>query len=145
MKRNSIAFLHFSRGVRLSLAGTGVLAAFLFAFVLTGGPTLCAQSPTGWSAVIVPTGEYGRYIQSLPIEQRPGRPFHLYGNTIRWRQQRLTSSGWSRPFRVLVLGTPELRSETELWDVYTPNATHSRSVSNPVIPAVTLPYYQMAK
>jgi len=37
----------------------------------------------GWSPVIIATGEYRNQIKSIPVEQRPYRPFHFYGNTIR--------------------------------------------------------------
>jgi len=37
----------------------------------------------GWSPVIIATGEYRRQIEALPIEHRPYRPLHFYGNTVR--------------------------------------------------------------
>ena len=37
----------------------------------------------GWSPVIIATGEYGEKIRSMPLEKRPYRPFHIYGNTVR--------------------------------------------------------------
>jgi hypothetical protein len=37
----------------------------------------------GWSPIVIPTGEYREQIKSMPIEQRPYRPLHFYGNTIR--------------------------------------------------------------
>jgi len=37
----------------------------------------------GWSPIIIPTGAYRQEIKSMPIEQRPYRPGHFYGNTVR--------------------------------------------------------------
>ena len=45
-------------------------------------PESSAAEP-GWSPVIIATGDYRKQIQATPIEQRPYRPFHFYGNTIR--------------------------------------------------------------
>ena len=42
-----------------------------------------AQAEPGWSPVVIPTGAYREQIKSMPIEQRPYRPFHFYGNTVR--------------------------------------------------------------
>lgn len=42
-----------------------------------------AAAEPGWSPVVVATGEYREQIKSLPMEQRPYRPLHFYGNTIR--------------------------------------------------------------
>jgi hypothetical protein len=41
-----------------------------------------AAEPT-WSPIVIPTGEYREQIKSMPIEQRPYRPLHFYGNTVR--------------------------------------------------------------
>ena len=38
-----------------------------------------------WSPVIIATGEYRQKLQATPIEYRPNRPFHFYGNTVRRR------------------------------------------------------------
>jgi hypothetical protein len=37
----------------------------------------------GWSPIILPTGQYRAEIKSMPIESRPYRPLHFYGNTVR--------------------------------------------------------------
>lgn len=44
----------------------------------------------GWSPVIIATGEYGEKIRSTPIQERPYRPFHVYGNTVRRMHHRGT-------------------------------------------------------
>lgn len=61
-----------------------------------------------WSPVIVPTGPYRSQIKSIPIEQRPGRPFHVYGNTIRWIETARYSHQPSRPLRHIFLGAPDV-------------------------------------
>lgn len=43
---------------------------------------------TGWSARIIATGEFKEKIESTPIEMRPNRPLHFYGNTVRRRYYR---------------------------------------------------------
>ena len=52
-----------------------------FTFVVGSGPVGAAE-PT-WSPIVIPTGEYREQIKSMPIEQRPYRPLHFYGNTVR--------------------------------------------------------------
>jgi hypothetical protein len=47
--------------------------------------SLAEASPTGWSPVIIATGEYRHAIKSTPIHHRPNRPLHFYGNTVRRR------------------------------------------------------------
>ncbi|QDT06974.1 hypothetical protein K227x_53980 [Rubripirellula lacrimiformis] len=42
-----------------------------------------AAAEPGWSPVIIATGEYRQQIESMPIEMRPYRPLHVYGNTVR--------------------------------------------------------------
>ncbi|TWU42400.1 hypothetical protein [Novipirellula artificiosorum] len=44
----------------------------------------------GWSPVVVATGSYRQQIQSTPIEYRPYRPLHFYGNAVRRRYYRGT-------------------------------------------------------
>ena len=41
------------------------------------------NSPTGYSPVIIARGEYREQIKSMPIECRPNRPLHFYGNVVR--------------------------------------------------------------
>ena len=43
---------------------------------------------TGWSPRIIATGEFKQKIESTPIELRPNRPLHFYGNTVRRRHYR---------------------------------------------------------
>jgi hypothetical protein len=66
-------------GLRVSLAMLTILACI--------GDCLNAADPMishpGWSPVILPTGQYRSEIKSMPIELRPYRPLHFYGNAIR--------------------------------------------------------------
>jgi hypothetical protein len=55
---------------------------FLFVSTWVTDVTVVAAEP-GWSPIVIPTGEYREQIKSLPIEQRPYRPLHFYGNTVR--------------------------------------------------------------
>ncbi|KAA5545284.1 hypothetical protein FYK55_06405 [Roseiconus nitratireducens] len=85
--------------------------AMIAAVVLFGdSATADASSPTGWSPVVVPTGPYRERIKSMPIEHRPGRPLHVYGNTIRLFDQR--SAGYEvAPLRQILFGRTTLRGE----------------------------------
>jgi hypothetical protein len=47
------------------------------------GPERSAVAEPGWSPVIIATGAYREQIRATPIELRPYRPFHIYGNTVR--------------------------------------------------------------
>lgn len=59
-----------------------VVIIFLVAVSAITARESSADEP-GWSPVVIATGDYRRQIQSTPIEQRPYRPLHVYGNTIR--------------------------------------------------------------
>ncbi|WP_345322798.1 hypothetical protein [Novipirellula rosea] len=67
-----------------------------------------AGSPTGWSPIILPTGSYRAEIKAMPIHQRPGRPLHVYGNTVRLIERMKRSRGFYRPLRQIVFGTDDL-------------------------------------
>ena len=41
-----------------------------------------AQEP-GWSGVVIARGEMRQQIEATPILERPYRPLHFYGNTVR--------------------------------------------------------------
>lgn len=67
-------------------------------------PSLKADRPTGlanggplWSGPIIATGENRVEIKSLPIESRPNRPLHIYGNTVRRASSRQASPIMSEP------------------------------------------------
>lgn len=64
-----------------------LLIATTIAMTLFSGDSSEAGE-TGWSARIIATGEFKEKIESTPIEMRPNRPLHFYGNTVRRRYYR---------------------------------------------------------
>lgn len=58
------------------------VAAAAMLVTLASSDSLSAGEP-GWSPVVVARGEYRDQIKSMPMEQRPYRPLHFYGNTVR--------------------------------------------------------------
>ena len=48
----------------------------------------CVASQTGFDPRIVTFGAEREQIKSIPIEKRPYRPLHVYGNSVRRRQTR---------------------------------------------------------
>lgn len=80
-----------------------ILLPLLLALALAAGE---ASASTGWSPIIIPTGAYRAQIQAQPIEQRPGRPLHVYGNTIRLIEHARQAGRVSRPLRQIFVGTP---------------------------------------
>ena len=42
----------------------------------------------GWLGVVIARGELKQWIDSTPIVDRPNRPFHFYGNTVRRKYYR---------------------------------------------------------
>jgi len=53
-------------------------------------PAVAAGS--GFDPRIIVLGEERQRLQQLPIERRPNRPLHFYGNSIRRRSTRSVSS-----------------------------------------------------
>ncbi|MCH1495913.1 MAG: hypothetical protein L7U72_11830 [Rubripirellula sp.] len=64
-----------------------LLTIITIAMTFPSGESIQA-SETGWSARIIATGEFKEKIESTPIEMRPNRPLHFYGNTVRRRYYR---------------------------------------------------------
>ncbi len=58
-----------------------IAAVFLFLSAPVGG--FAHASEPGWSPVVIARGDYREQIKSLPMEMRPYRPLHFYGNTVR--------------------------------------------------------------
>lgn len=46
---------------------------------------------------VIVVGEAREQIKAVPITQRPYRPLHVYGNTVRRRHQRAVSPAVRRP------------------------------------------------
>lgn len=80
----SILFMLFTR-VR-SLVPAAVLAAAL------GGGAFLSVAPAlaggGFDPRVVTFGAAREQLQNTPITQRPNRPLHVYGNTVRRRHER---------------------------------------------------------
>lgn len=79
------------------------LAAVSIGTLVVGGSAKVTAED--WSPVVVPTGEYRAQIQSTPITERPGRLFHVYGNTVRWVDSAEQIPLTYRPLRRVVIGT----------------------------------------
>ena len=47
----------------------------------------------GFDPRVVTFGAEREQIKSIPIEKRPNRPLHIYGNSVRRRQGRTAQSG----------------------------------------------------
>jgi hypothetical protein len=65
----------------------GILAAALVGAALVPGPTADAAG-TGFDPRPIVVGPARQQIKSLPIEDRPNRPLHVYGNSVRRRHHR---------------------------------------------------------
>jgi hypothetical protein len=66
-------------------------------FAFPTDPHSDAAEP-GWSIQVIATGELRDEIQTKPIEQRPYRPLHFYGNAVRRRHYRGTALPVPRQF-----------------------------------------------
>jgi hypothetical protein len=67
----------------------GLMLALVAGFSAFSELSADAAEPS-WSPVIIATGEYRQQIESMPIEQRPYRPLHFYGNAVRRNYHRGT-------------------------------------------------------
>lgn len=65
------------------------LAAILATAV---APALADASGSSFDSRIVTFGESRDQIRSTPINKRPNRPLHVYGNTVRRRHSRSPAS-----------------------------------------------------
>lgn len=64
-----------------------IIVAALTAAAVSPCPSAFATG-TGFDPRIVTFGAARQEIKSTPIEQRPNRPLHVYGNTVRRRHAR---------------------------------------------------------
>lgn len=55
---------------------------------IAGTDSVQAAPPTGWDSTIILRGAERAAVKSMPIEKRPNRPLHIYGNTIRRMEYR---------------------------------------------------------
>jgi hypothetical protein len=65
---------------------TMLFVAITVAAILPSGDA--TGRDTGVDPRIITFGAEREQIKSIPIEQRPNRPLHVYGNTVRRRQSR---------------------------------------------------------
>lgn len=68
--------------VRVFVAALTVAVAFSFVAETQAAP------PTGRDNTIILRGQERAIVKSMPIEKRPMRPLHVYGNTIRRMEYR---------------------------------------------------------
>jgi hypothetical protein len=70
-------------------------AAFILGTVVMFAAPQAARAANdigpGWLGVVVARGELKEQIESTPIVDRPNRPFHFYGNTVRREYYRGTA------------------------------------------------------
>ena len=62
-----------------------LLLAVLATWMVLGSAAqiLAVASKGGWDSTIILRGSERTAVKSIPIENRPNRPLHVYGNTIR--------------------------------------------------------------
>ncbi len=65
-----------------------VLVAVFVASVAVVASETEASPPTGWDRTIILRGQERAVVKSMPIEQRPNRPLHVYGNAVRRMEHR---------------------------------------------------------
>jgi len=67
------------------------MRTIMFAVVTTAAllpsPSAHARGP-GFDPRVITFGETREQIKSTPIQQRPNRPLHVYGNSVRRRHSR---------------------------------------------------------
>ncbi len=74
--------------LRISLAAFILCTGVLFANPHAVTAASPAAGEPGWLGVVVARGELKQWIDSTPIVDRPNRPFHFYGNTVRCKYYR---------------------------------------------------------
>jgi len=73
-----------------------VLAVSLAATVM---PSVAEASERRFDPRVIVVGEAREQLKAVPITQRPYRPLHVYGNSVRRRHQRAVSPAVRRPSR----------------------------------------------
>lgn len=64
------------------------LLIFMFVAGVWSGGWLTFPQETSGQGPIIATGDLRRQIAATPIVERPNRPLHVYGNTVRRRHHR---------------------------------------------------------
>lgn len=70
---------------------TAILLLIAVACLLGSTTTVKAAEP-GWTNRVIKVGEDRKRSEATPILQRPYRPLHFYGNTVRRRHYRGTAT-----------------------------------------------------
>ncbi len=73
---------------RITIAAFVLSTVVVFAAESTAS---AADNGPGWLGVVVARGDLKKEIESTPILDRPNRPFHFYGNTVRREYYRGTA------------------------------------------------------
>lgn len=58
------------------------VATFAFLAIVSSNQSAIAQEPS-WYPYVIARGQDRMVIEDTPMELRPYRPFHFYGNTVR--------------------------------------------------------------
>lgn len=69
-----------------------LLLSAIFILPFEAVAPLAEAANTGFDPRIITFGEAREQIQNTPIDQRPYRPLHVYGNTVRRRNSRAQST-----------------------------------------------------
>ena len=68
-----------------------LLMVSTFGVVISAGVDLFAANEPKWQGNVIARGAERAKIESTPILERPYRPLHFYGNTVRRRHYRGTA------------------------------------------------------
>lgn len=79
-----------------------LVAALLFSCILVAGSRAANAQETGWSTAVLPTSPEAQQIRQQGILDRPNRPGHVFGNTVR----RMYYRGHPLPMPVYRSGGP---------------------------------------
>lgn len=74
----------------MSRLGNCILSFVFVAVLSLAGSDVSADEP-GWQGNVIARGAEREKIQNTPILERPYRPLHFYGNTVRRRHYRGTA------------------------------------------------------
>ncbi len=72
------------------------LMIFVCVFGAWSGCWLALPQETSGQGPVIATGELRRQIAATPIVERPHRPLHVYGNTVRRRHHRSVNAATGR-------------------------------------------------
>jgi len=113
-----------SAGSSMRRLATGLCALVLILQAVPAESSEPADHEPGWIPIVVARGSLREQIDATPIELRPYRPLHFYGNTVRRRYYRGTSM--PRPREVLALPARIIvpRSQARFAETYPEKIAH---------------------